>query len=397
MPNMEVRTGLDVLLSKMPSILKNRKVGLITNPTGVTRNLKHVADVFHEHPDIKLVALYGPEHGLRGDFGEGQFVKSYVDERTGLQVHSLYGPTEKPSPEMLGNVDVLVFDIQDAGARFFTYISTLSYAMKAAAEVGIPFIVLDRPNPINGVSVEGNILDPKFKSFVGLHPIPIRHGMTVGELAQLFNEESKIKADLTVVKMKNWHRNMWYDETGLIWVQPSPNIPTLDAATVYLGTCFFEGTNVSEGRGTTKPFELIGAPWIDGVKLSSELNSKKELPGVLFRTAYFSPAFSKYTREPCCGVQVHVINRAVFKPVETSLHMITAIAKLHPNHFQWIKPQPDQPHYFDLLAGTNRIRRMLERGVLVEEIVGGWLKELPQFIREREKYLLYNGSKKFKI
>jgi uncharacterized protein YbbC (DUF1343 family) len=385
---MEVRTGLDVLLRKIPSILKNRKVGLITNPTGVTRNLKHVADVFHEHPDIKLVALYGPEHGLRGDFEEGQFVESYVDERTSLQVHSLYGPTEKPSPEMLGNVDVLVFDIQDVGARFFTYIYTMSYAMKAVAEVGIPFIVLDRPNPINGVSVEGNILDPEFRSFVGLHPIPIRHGMTVGELALLFNEESRINADLTVVRMKNWHRNMWYDETGLIWVQPSPNIPTLDAATVYPGTCFFEGTNVSEGRGTTKPFELIGAPWIDGVKLSSELNSKK-LPGVLFRTAYFSPAFSKYAGEPCCGVQVHVIDRAVFKPVETGLHVITAIAKLHPNDFQWIKPRSDQPHYFDLLAGTNRIRRMLEGGVLVEEIVEGWLKELPQFIKEREKYLLY--------
>jgi uncharacterized protein YbbC (DUF1343 family) len=388
MPNVEVLTGLDVLLKRTPNILKNRRVGLITNPTGMARNFKHVADVFHKHPSVKLVALYGPEHGLRGNYGEAEFVASYRDEDTGCQVHSLYGPAEKPTHDMISNVDILVFDIQDIGTRFFTYIYTMSYAMEAAAEVGIPFVVLDRPNPINGVSMEGNIHDPKFKSFVGLHPIPIRHGMTVGELALLFNEEFGINADLNVVKMKNWRRNMWYDETGLIWVQPSPNMPTLDTVTVYPGTCLFEGTNVSEGRGTTKPFELIGAPWIHGVKLSTELNSKK-LPGVLFRTAYFSPTFSKYTGKVCCGIQVHVVDKAVFKPVETGLHIIDAIAKLYPNDLKWIKLGQDQCCYFDLLAGTNQIRRMLEEGMPVREVVRGWQSELSKFVEKREKYLLY--------
>lgn len=388
MPNAKVCTGLDVLDKRIPGVLKSKKVGLITNPTGVTKNLTNAVDILHEHPGIKLVALYGPEHGIHGNFGECESVASCKDESTGVLIHSLYGATEKPTPEMLSNVDILLFDIQDVGARFFTYIYTMSYAMEAAAEVDISFVVLDRPNPINGVSVEGNILDPEFRSFVGLHPISIRHGMTVGELALLFNEEFGINVDLTVVKMKYWRRNMWYDETGLIWVQPSPSMPTLDTATVYPGTCFIEGTNVSEGRGTTRPFELIGAPWIDGVKLSMALNSQK-LPGVLFRAAYFSPTFSKYVGEVCCGFQVHVIDRTVFKPVETGLYIIAAIAELHPNDFKWVKLAQNQPYYFDLLVGTNRIRRMLDEGMSTERIVKEWLNELSQFIEKREKYLLY--------
>lgn len=388
MSNTEVRTGLDVLLVERPSILKNKKVGLITNPTGVTTNLQHAIDVFHKHTDIQLVAMYSPEHGLRGDAQDGQRIESHTDGRTGLPIYSLYDPTKKPTPDMLENIDVLVFVMQGMGARFCTYIYTMSYAMEAAVEGDIPFIVLDRPNPLNGASAEGNVLDLKFKSFVGLYPIPVRHGMTMGELAMLFNEKYGIGADLTVVKMENWHRNMWYDNTGLIWVHPSPNMPTLDTATVYPGTCFFEGTNTSEGRGTTKPFELIGAPWIDAMKLAEELNSRRLL-GVLFRAAHFSPTFSKYAGEQCGGVQVHVTHREIFRPVETGLHMLAAISELHLNDFQWIKPRANRPYFFDLLAGTNRVRQELDEGVPVQEIVDGWLDELSQFMMVRNEYLLY--------
>jgi len=385
---LRVRAGVDVLLKKSGELLKNKRVGLITNQTGVTKNLKPTIDAFCEHPKIKLVALYGPEHGVRGDAPDGQYIESFTDERTGLPVHSLYGLAKKPTQESLKDVDVLVFDIQDAGVRFFTFISTMSYAMEAAAEVGIPFVVLDRPNPINGISAEGNILNPEFKSFVGLHPIPIRHGMTVGELTMLFNAEFGIDADLTVVKMDNWHRNMWFNDTGLIWVQPSPNLPTPDTATAYPGTCLIEGTNVSEGRGTTRPFELLGAPWIDCVKLADELNLRK-LPRVLFRTVCFTPSFSKYVGKRCYGIQVHVINRNAFKPVETGLHIIDAIHKLHPDNFEWRKPQPGQPYFFDLLAGTDETRHQLEEDVPVKKIVEGWQKELSQFMKIRKRHLLY--------
>lgn len=384
-----VRTGLDILLEKPSELLNNKRVGFVTNHTGVTKDLKHIVDVLYQHPDTNLAALFAPEHGIRGDATSA--IESYSDENTGLPIFSLYGKTYKPTMEMLGNLDVLMFDIQDVGVRFYTYIWTMSYGMESAAEVGLPFVVLDRPNPINGISVEGNILDLKFKSFVGRYPIPLRHGMTVGELAMLLNAEFSINADLTVVRMKNWSRDMWFDDTGLIWVQPSPNMSTLDTAIVYPGTCLFEGTNVSEGRGTTKPYEWIGAPWINSMKIAADLNSRK-LPGVIFRAVYFTSTSSryKYPGEMCGGVQVHVVDRKIFKPIETGLHMIAAIRRLYPDRFQWREPRPGETQLpFDKLAGTDKIRLQLEKDLPVSEIVEDWQKELAVFMEKRKTYLLY--------
>lgn len=386
---MRVEVGLEVLLDTSFKLIKSKRVGLVANHTGVTEDLRHIADVLYEMSDVKLTALFGPEHGIRGDIQDALAIESYFDKRTGLPVYSLYGETKKPTVEMLDNVDVLLFDIQDIGTRYYTYTYTMSYAMEAAAEAGIQFIVLDRPNPINGVSVEGNILNLMFKSFVGRYPIPVRHGMTLGELAMLFNTEYGINVDLKVAKMKNWRREMWFDDTGLIWVQPSPNIPTLDTATVYPGTCLFEGTNVSEGRGTTKPFELVGAPWIDGLKLVNELKSRK-LIGVLFRQAYFTPTFSKYSGERCCGVQVHVVNRGLFKSFETGLHLVDAIYRLYPGRFEWVKSSSGSHYYFDLLVGTDRIRKQIHDEVSVKEIVEGFREGLSDFMEMRKSYLLYD-------
>lgn len=384
-----MKAGLQVLLERLLEVVKNRRVGVVTNQTGVTGDMRHIADVLHESPKVELVALFGPEHGIRGDVQDGLAIESYVDERTGLSVYSLYGEARKPASEMLSSIDVLLFDIQDVGARYYTYAYTMSYVMEAAAEVGIPFVVLDRPNPINGVSVEGNILDPKFKSLVGRYPIPVRHGMTVGELATLFNVEHGIDSDLEVIGMEGWSRDMWFDQTGLVWVQPSPNIPTLDTAVVYPGMCLLEGTNVSEARGTTKPFELAGAPWVESSRLIDELRSRS-IPGVLFRQAYFTPAFSKYSGKGCNGVQLHVTNRCLFKPFETGLHLLDAIRRLHADKFEWIKKESGSGYSFDMLAGTDRIRRQLCDGVPVTDIVDGFKEELAEFMELRRECLLYD-------
>jgi len=382
-----VTAGVDVLLRNPSAILGSSRVGLITNPTGVTGEIISTIEAFYRHPEIDLVALYGPEHGVRGDLQDGISEKHYRDPATGLPVCSLYGVAEKPSAEMLEGVEALVFDIQDVGVRFYTYISTLKYALEAAAEQGIPFIVLDRPNPIKGDSIEGNIPDQRFASFVCSYPIPIRHGMTVGELAQFIN--SGVRASLQVLKMEGWRRGMWFDETCLPWVQPSPNIPTLETATVYPGTCFFEGTNISEGRGTTRPFEYLGAPWIDGAKWAEELNNLG-LSGVLFRSCYFTPTFSKFTDERCSGVQVHVLNRDIYKPVRTALYMISSAYNLWSEAFEWRSVKgAKQSYYFDLLAGTDSVRRAITRGVSIDEIVESWQDDLESFIRQGNRYLLY--------
>jgi uncharacterized protein YbbC (DUF1343 family) len=383
---MTVRNGVDVLLEDPSVILGEASVGLITNPTGVTLGLYSTFDAFHDHPSINLAAVFGPEHGARGDVQDALPVESRMDDATGIPVYSLYGEVRKPTEEMLEVVELLVFDIQDVGARFYTYASTLTYALEAAEEHGRGIVVLDRPNPINGVSVEGNIPEPGFKSFVGINPIPIRHGLTIGELALLANEG--IGAELRVVPMDGWSREMWFDETGLPWVQPSPNIPTIETATVYPGTCFFEGVNASEGRGTTRPFEYIGAPWIDARGWASDLNTLG-LDGIVFRPCHFTPTFDKYQGELCGGVQLHVTDWDAFKPVEAGLHMLATCIDLWPQELQWRPPSYSERLHFDHLAGTDKIRNALIEGVSVDDTVKEWGGDLASYMESREGFLLY--------
>jgi uncharacterized protein YbbC (DUF1343 family) len=404
----KVKTGIDVFSESFPLALEGKRVGLVTNPTGINSNFESSIEIIAKNPKIKLVALYGPEHGVRGNAQAGEYVPFYIDEKYGIPVFSLYGQSMRPSPSMLKNIDeimrnfdirkdektlkeemvkgidVMIFDIQDVGTRVYTYIATMAYCMEACAEAGIKFVVLDRPNPINGVSTEGPILKyPEFSSFVGVYPIPIRHGMTVGELARLFNEKFlKKKVDLLVIPMKGWKRRMWFDETGLPWVIPSPNMPTLDTATVYPGQVFLEGTNISEGRGTTKPFELFGAPWIDGYELTKRLNSLN-LPGVRFREAWFTPTFSKYSGELCGGSQIHVIDREKFRPFETTLYIIKTILEMYPDKIKF------HDEYFDKIMGNSEIRKMLIKGESIEKIVGSYKEELEKFNELRKEFLIY--------
>lgn len=386
--NEKFRLGVEVLLQDKLDLIKGKRVGLITNPTGVDQKLNSIVDLLYNNPNVKLTGLYGPEHGVRGSAQAGSYVEKYTDEKTGLPVSSLYGSTKKPTPEMLSNVDVLLFDIQDVGARFYTYIYTMALAMEAAKENNIPIIVLDRPNPISGTKVEGPILEDKYSSFVGEYAIPVRHGMTVGELAQLFNKEFNIGADLTVVKMDDWKRNMYYDETPLQFVMPSPNMPTLDTALVYPGACLIEGTNISEGRGTTRPFELIGAPFINGDDLAEKLNSY-HLPGVTFRSASNVPTFSKFVNQLTYGVQIHVTNRNTYNSFETGLYIVKTIHDMYPDQFQFRTLGSNGISFFDNLVGNGSIRAGIEAGKSVEEMESSWQTDLNKFMDIREKYLLY--------
>ena len=378
-----VSPGVEVLLKDQKELLIGKKVGLITNPTGIDSELNSIVDLLNDDPDIELTALYGPEHGVRGDAQAGSSVGFYIDEKTGLPVYSLYGKTKKPTPEMLENVDVLVFDIQDVGTRYYTYIYTMAYAMEAARENDIPFIVLDRPNPQGGLTVDGPVLEPEFSSFVGLYPIPLKHGMTVGELASFFNEEFEIGADLTVVKMKGWKRSMNYDDTGLPFVLASPNMPTVSTTFVYPATGLIEGTNVSEGRGTTKPFELIGAPYINSANLAEKLNSLS-LPGVKFRAASFTPTFSKHAGKLSHGVEVYVTDREDFNAVPTGLHIIKTIHDMYPNDFQFLVA-----NNFSLLIGNDWVRPMILEGASVAEIMNEYQDEQDEFKEVRKEYLMY--------
>ena len=390
----QVKTGADLLLTKYRALVAGKHVGLITNQTGRLSDGRFLADVLHKDPDVTLAALFGPEHGIRGAAPAGERQSDNVDSATGVTAYSLYGRIYKPTPEMLKGIDLLLFDIQDVGARFYTYISTLSYAMEAAAEQGIPFVVLDRPNPIRGTWVEGFGREDSLRSFVGLQPIPIVHGMTVGELATLFNNEGwlagGIHANLTVVKMEGWKRDMWYDQTGLPWVPPSPNIPTIESAVVYPGMCLVEGTNLSEGRGTAKPFEYISAPYVDGNKLAAELNGER-LPGVRFEPIMVTPVSipgastnPKYKGERCGGVFVHVTDRNVYEPVRTGVCLIAAARKLYPQEFRWRSHRG-----IDRLAGTALFREGIDDGWSPERIVGLWKTVVERFRTLRTASLLY--------
>ena len=357
--------------------IRGKRIGLITNHTGVNQKLESTEKLFAHHPELNLVALFGPEHGIGGHAQAGQAVSSH------RKVYSLYGEIRAPTSAMLKDVDVLIYDVQDVGVRFYTYISTLFECMKAAARHGLPLIVLDRPDPINASRVEGPVLEPGYESFVGIYSLPVRYGMTSGELAGLLNSEGKIGCDLVVVPMKDWTRTQWYDQTGLQWIMPSPGMASLATATVYPGLCLIEGTNLSEGRGTTRPFEFIGAPWLKNQELAQQLN-RLRLPGVHFRPQAFTPTFSKYRGELCQGIQVHVLDRDQFQPIPALLHILTEVHNLHPSQLKF------QDEFFDQLAGNSWIRQGLLQGRPVETLVRRWQPALDEFKRKRKKYLIYD-------
>ena len=356
--------------------VEGKAVGLVANHTAVNSGLEAVASILSNHPRVELKAIFAPEHGFSGDVQAGVLVPHKS------RIYSLYGAHRSPTPEMLRGVDLLIYDIQDVGVRFYTYISTLYECMKAAAREGIPLIVLDRPNPIDGDRVEGPLLDASLVSFVGVHPLPIRYGMTVGELARLFNQEGKLGCDLKVVPMQGWRRSRWYDETGLVWIPPSPNMPTLTTATLYAGFCLLEGTNLAEGRGTTRPFELVGAPWLDATRLVAALNALG-LDGVYFRVQSFTPTFSKFKGQVCQGVQIHIVDRDRFDPIACALHLLRQTLDLHPDELTF------QDQMFDLLAGQSGLRSDLLRGVEVEQMVASWRPGLEAFRERRSRHLLY--------
>jgi uncharacterized protein YbbC (DUF1343 family) len=388
-----IMTGLEVLLDSRLDLLDGQRVGLIVHPASINSRFEHAADLLSDNPRIQLTALFGPQHGIRGETQDNMIEwQTFRDSRTGLPAYSLYGETRKPTPEMLSDIDVLVFDVQDVGTRVYTFIYTMALAMQAARECGKRFIVLDRPNPINGLQVEGNLLEPPFASFVGLYPIPMRHGMTVAELALMFNQEFGIGCDLEVVKMQGWRRAMWFEETGLPWILPSPNMPTIDTATVYPGMVMFEGTTLSEGRGTTRPFEIIGAPFIEPRRLVKRLNEEK-LTGCIFRALDFEPTFHKFKGERCGGLQLHVTDREAFKPVITGIAIIAAIRRLYPDRFAWKEPPYEYVYDklpFDIINGSAGTREMIEAGTPLNDIEASWQAGLEDFAARRQPYQLYD-------
>jgi uncharacterized protein YbbC (DUF1343 family) len=384
-----VRPGIEVFLENPPAAIRGKSVGLITNQSGIDRERRSTIDLITGSGHVKLVALFSPEHGIRG-IAETR-VESSVDEKSGLPIHSLYGATYKPTPEMLEGVAALIYDIQDLGVRQYTYESTLVHAMQAAAEKKIPIVVLDRPNPVTGTIIEGNILEPAFKSFVGIYPVLSRHGMTLGELGRMYNDEQKIGADLIVVPVEGWRRNMWWDETGLPWVNPSPNIRRLEAAIHYPGTVFFEAINVSEGRGTDMPFEQVGAPWLKNEAVIAAMNELK-LPGVRFEPVELNVAegVRKYPGETLKGIRFFITDRASYRPLAASLLMIDIIRKLHPDNFEWRGANTREPGMLTIErhGGTTQLKDAIENGTL-PDLLRKWETEQAAFDQQRAQYLLY--------
>jgi uncharacterized protein YbbC (DUF1343 family) len=378
-----VRPGIETFLDDIPDRLRGARVGLITNHTGIDRSRVSDIDLIAQHPDLELVALLAPEHGIRGDVEAGEKVGDETDAKTGVPIYSLYlAEDSAPTPEMLKNVDVLVYDLQEVGGRTWTYVSTMALAMLAAAKKGIPFVVLDRPNPIGGDIVEGARLDPAFKSFVGMYPIPARHGMTVGELATLFNTEHGIGADLIVARVANWQRGQWFDETGLPWVNPSPNLRSLAALTSYPGSVYFEGTNLSEGRGTDRPFEQIGASWLRAAEVAAAIN-EMELPGIRFEaiTMQVAASAAKFPGQTIPAIRFAITDREAYRPVRTSLLLIDEIRRRHPGDFAWSRT-------IDRLTGSDKVRLAIEAGTL-PALLEEWERDAAVFAASRKAFLLY--------
>jgi uncharacterized protein YbbC (DUF1343 family) len=378
-----VRPGIEVFLAGVPTALRGKRVGLITNQSGIDRARRSDIDLIAQHPELKLVALLAPEHGIRGVAAAGAKIEDERDPKTGTPIYSLYKSEDHgPTAEMLRDVDLLVYDLQEVGGRTWTYVSTMALAMQAAAKKGIPFVVLDRPNPIGGEIVEGALLDPKFRSFVGMYPIPARHGLTVGELATLFNQQHGIGADLIVIKAANWRRSEWLDQTGLPWINPSPNLRSLAALTSYPGTVYFEGTNLTEGRGTDRPFEQIGAPWLDAPQIAASMNATA-LPGVRFEaiTMPVEPTAAKFPGQTIPGLRFIVTDRQSYRPVRTALLLIDRIRRRHPSEFAWGKT-------IDRLTGSDKVRLAIDAGRL-DPLLEDWDRAAAAFRASSQKFLLY--------
>lgn len=385
-----VETGIDVLAADGFKLLAGKRVGLITNPTGINRDFRSTVDVLFRAPNVKLVALYGPEHGVRGDAPAGAHVGDSRDSATGVPIYSLYGKTSKPNAEMLRDVDVLVYDIQDNGSRSYTYITTMTKCMEAAAENNKAFVVLDRPNPLTGNRIEGRLLDLKYRSSVGFLPIPYIYGMTCGELARMINGEGWLakgaKCKLTVVTMRGWKRNMRYEDTGLPWVPPSPHVPRADSSMYYAATGIMGELHVvNEGVGYPLPFELAGAPWIDAEKLAEELNGRR-LPGVYFRACYYQPYYTKYEKQRCGGVHVHITDPEAVRLTPIQFHIMDVVRKLYPDQALFGNKRDDM---FDKVCGTDQIRKAFLEGRPIEDILKIWNSGLEPFMAKRAKYLIY--------
>jgi uncharacterized protein YbbC (DUF1343 family) len=372
--------------------LEKQRVGIVSNPASVDAQLRHIVHVLAGHPTVRLAAIFGPQHGYRADVQDNMIETGHTkDDARRVQVYSLYSETREPTAEMLSGVDVLVVDLQDVGARIYTFIYTMANCLRAGRKHGVPVIVCDRPNPIGGVKIGGPMLRPGYESFVGQFPIPLRHGMTIGELARFFNDACGIGADLRVIPMEHWRRPMYFDETGLPWVMPSPNMPTLDTAIVYSGTVLFEGTNISEGRGTTRPFELIGAPWVDPELVADKLAAYR-LPGVHFRPVRFEPTFQKHARTACGGCQIHVLDRNAFKAVESAVAILAEIRAQNMSQFQWRQPPYEYEEVklpFDILAGSCELRQQVEAGLPARAIYYSWEPDHERFAKARAPFLLY--------
>ena len=400
MPASRVTPGLPILLNQRRDLLRGKRVGLICNASTIEPGFQHAADLFFGAEDFELVKLFGPEHGIRGDAQDMIVVDGGgVDSRTGLPVYSLYGHEESslwPSEESLAGLDVLVFDIQDVGARYYTYVYTMAHAMEVAGRVGLPVIVCDRPNPIGGVLVEGNIVEDAYRSFVGRFPIANRHGMTAGELAHYFRDYCEIACDVTVIQMEGWTRGMTYRETGLPWVQPSPNMPTVETALVYPGMCFFEGTLLSEGRGQTRPFEVVGAPYVDGsawAKDSTEDLRNSGYGGFALRPLVFQPTFHKHAGLACGGVQVHVTDPDAFRPVMVATALLKSAWKLWPDDALWRTERyeyVESPIAIDLLGGGEELRQEIESGASLSAIQERWDVQVQPFAAARKDFLIYS-------
>jgi len=383
-----VITGLESFLRTEGRRYRSARLGIVAHQASVTAELRHAVDALIDG-GWDLRAIFAPEHGLAGTEQDLRAVGS--ERRRGRPVHSLYGERLAPHRRALASLDALLFDLQDVGSRYYTYISTMLHACRACAEAGVELVVLDRPNPIGGTEMEGNLVEPTHLSFVGVHPLPARHGMTVGEVARMFHRELSIDSRLTIVPLKEWTRAMWFDETGLPWVLPSPNMPTLETAAVYPGQCLLEGTNLSEGRGTTRPFEIFGAPWLDTRRLGRFLRDRR-LPGVYFRETRFKPTFNKHGGTVCKGFQVHVLDRERFKPYLTGIAVVQGSLAIHRKQFAWRDP----PYEYelsrlpiDILLGSTRLRQMIENEAPLKAIERSWQAEQRGFARRRGEFLLY--------